>query len=239
VSPLADQAYTFAAELQSTLDACLPRVPRLVVRSLEGGERFVVEPDGQPSARTGHRIDLSMGGRPVAFLTVRYHLDLDHRQTYLKVVRSDIHLFSTATRSPILRLEYANAIETVPSAHWQVHAESGALTHLLTLGHANGSARSRKPFDLSTLHLPLGGERFRPCLEDVLEFVIVELGVDRHAATWRTAVEDGREAWRRKQLASAVRDSPDQAAKTLVGLGYEVTPPDPPSAANRGPMRAW
>jgi hypothetical protein len=28
------------------------------------------------------------------------------------------------------------------------------------------------------LHFPVGGPRFRPCLEDVLEMLVVELGVD-------------------------------------------------------------
>ena len=31
----------------------------------------------------------------------------------------------------------------------------------------------------SDLHIPLGGPRYRPCLEDLLEFLIVEFGLDK------------------------------------------------------------
>ena len=73
------------------------------------------------------------------------------------------------------------------------------------------------------LHFPLGGPRFRPCLEDVMEMLIDEFGVD-HQQDAKAALLAGRKG---TQLAAAVRDSPETVARVLVDeLGYEVTPPE-------------
>src|SRR5699024_12000607 len=81
------------------------------------------------------------------------------------------------------------------------------------------------------LHFPLGGARFRPALEDVLQFLIAQLGV-RAEEHWRDAARESRRTWRGRQLASAVRDNPAGAASALSALGYVVRPPaggGPPS----------
>ena len=74
---------------------------------------------------------------------------------------------------------------------------------------------------MSDLHFPVGGTRFRPCLEDVLDMLVRELGVD-HADAWRTALTDGRERWRRMQTAAVVRDAPVEAIAALTALGYDI-----------------
>jgi hypothetical protein len=40
---------------------------------------------------------------------------------------------------------------------------------------------------MSDLHFPVGGSRFRPSLEDVLDMLVRELGVD-HEPGWRDAL---------------------------------------------------
>ncbi|GAB3305110.1 hypothetical protein GCM10027298_23950 [Epidermidibacterium keratini] len=62
--------------------------------------------------------------------------------------------------------------------------------------------------------------------------LIDEFGVDT-ADGWHTNLEDGREKWRRKQLRSAVRDSPREAADVLRRMGYEVYVPDNGEPADR------
>jgi hypothetical protein len=52
-----------------------------------------------------------------------------------------------------------------PEAHLQVPGQSGALA-AMTSGPDKRS--------LDRLHFPVGGRRFRPILEDVIEFLIVE-----------------------------------------------------------------
>ena len=78
---------------------------------------------------------------------------------------------------------------------------------------------------MESLHLPVGGDRFRPCLEDVIEFLVVECRFDCQGG-WRAPSEAGRERWRRMQTRTAVRDSPSEAAAALRSLGYTVAAPE-------------
>lgn len=78
-----------------------------------------------------------------------------------------------------------------------------------------------EPRGLHMIHFPLGGARFRPCLEDVVELVVNEFGLDTQP-DWQERVRDGRVQWRRVQLAAAVRDDPQTARRTLDGLGAEA-----------------
>jgi hypothetical protein len=66
------------------------------------------------------------------------------------------------------------------------------------------------PHDISALHIPVGGSRFRPCLEDVIQFLIEECLFDS-LPRWREAVEEGRASWRRIQARAVVRDFPREA----------------------------
>ncbi|WP_454050332.1 hypothetical protein [Cellulomonas sp. Marseille-Q8402] len=86
---------------------------------------------------------------------------------------------------------------------------------------------------MSTLHFPLGGHRFRPAFEDVLEMLVREFGLDTRDG-WEDAVRTGRERWRGTQLRAAVRDDPASAAAALGDLGYAVTAP---AAAPPGDQR--
>ena len=90
---------------------------------------------------------------------------------------------------------------------------------------------------VSDLHFPVGGSRFRPCLEDVLDMVVRELGVD-HQSDWRNALAVGRERWRRMQAAAVVRDA-SEAIRVLEQLGYDIRLRQGMSAPqdNRGRMR--
>jgi hypothetical protein len=124
-------------------------------------------------------------------------------------------------REPLLRLDFARGMHTAPASHWQVHAERGAFSALLAQTGADN------PHSLERLHQPVGGGRMRPCLKDFLEFLISDCGV---AAVdgWKAAVEDGRERWRRRQLAALVRDAPDEVIRVLIENGYEVHAPASP-----------
>ena len=113
----------------------------------------------------------------------------------------------------------------------QVHAERGALKHLLTrAGRPNPHA-----FDL--LRLPLGGARFRACLEDFIEFCIDQCGVESISG-WQDMVQAGREPWHRTQLAAAVRDCAEEAVQALQQLHYTVIPqPEGPVPARVDKLR--
>jgi hypothetical protein len=185
-------------------------------------ERFIVQPKGETAA--DRRIPVYVDGEHLASLSVSLYLDLDRTGTYLKTVRSDTAIHSVLDRTPLVRLDYRADMHTEPIAHWQFHAERGVFSHLLARAHMHRPDQVPRPHDLASLHLPVGGERFRPCLEDVLQFLVVDCGVDHHES-WEPAVEAGRERWRRRQLGSAVRDVPSEAARVLRELGWSVAEP--------------
>ncbi|MGX9346945.1 hypothetical protein [Microbacterium sp. KNMS] len=225
----------FAADVETLLRATLPGEHE--VRSREEGGRYVVSPPVGPSSKPA-TVPLFVDGEELAKLHFSFRLGVDSAGEYLKATRADFHVLSTLDSKPLARLEYQSDIHTAPIAHWQVHGERGALTHLMT--HAN-TVRPRqvaRPHDMSSLHFPVGGERFRPCLEDFIEFLIRELGVDR-VSGWDDAIASGRMAWRRKQLRAAVRDLPAEAADILRTLGWHVAPPGDQIFANEAVLTKW
>jgi hypothetical protein len=74
---------------------------------------------------------------------------------------------------------------------------------------------------LERLHLPVGGRRFRPTLEDLIEFLIVEKLAEPQD-DWESAIEASRSRFREKQLKAAIRQQPEIAIAELERLGHKV-----------------
>ncbi len=53
----------------------------------------------------------------------------------------------------------------------------------------------------------MGSRRYRPTLEDFIEFLILE-GLTEARAGWREVLDAGRDAYRRVQLRAAIRRDP-------------------------------
>jgi hypothetical protein len=69
------------------------------------------------------------------------------------------------------------------------HAESALFTELLAAtGHKSADA-------IESIHVPTGGDRFRPCIEDFVQFLIEECRVAAREG-WREEVSEGRERFR-------------------------------------------
>lgn len=232
MTSLEEGSRAFAQEVQDTLNAVLVGDFEIVSRRVEGRDRYIVQPrDGQP-------IPICVDGSHLADLVVAIFLDLDRTGRYLKAVRSDFKLNSTLDRTPLLRLEYLADMRKEPIAHWQFHAERGAFSQLLARAHAHRPEQVKKPHDLSSVHLPVGGERFRPCLEDFLQVLVVDCGIDCRTG-WEETLRRGRESWRRRQLGSVVRDVPSEAVRVLREMGWECTPPEVEVAENLKPLSVW
>ena len=216
----------FAGELQDLIRQTLGT--SRAVRSVGTKDRIVVRPGSVKPVP----VTLMRGGRPAAKLQFTYDIEWDSRGHYPAVTKSDIAVTSAGTNRPVLRYEFLKDTRSTPSAHWHVHGESTEFGRIL------GSARTKRS-SLSELHLPVGGSRFRPALEDVIEFLIQELDLDR-VPGWRQVVRRSRETWREVQLASAVRDNPDHAAEVLRDLGFDVAAlPEALRVANRPRLAAW
>jgi hypothetical protein len=103
-----------------------------------------------------------------------------------------------------------------PEAHLQVSGSSDSLNELCDRHDLERS--------LERFHFPVGGKRYRPIVEDLVEFVIAERVAQPHEG-WEAIVRGHRNDWERVQLKSVVRRDPDTAAEELRRQGYEVKPP--------------
>jgi hypothetical protein len=92
---------------------------------------------------------------------------------------------------------------------------------------------------MSALHIPVGGSRLRPCLEDVIQFLIVECHFD-FQPEWKQAVETGRANWRRRQVAAITREFQTETAAALKAMGWSVDPPaEGVPETGPKPLHAW
>lgn len=144
-------------------------------------------------------------------------LDADEGQ-FLTVCSSVCALLVGNTPELVLHYDYQREKERYTEAHLQVRARHEALEQFL-------GQLGRKEVDaLAKIHLPVGGRRFRPSLEDLLECLIDEGLVERQPG-WAEVLGDSRRDYRPKQIAAAVRRHHGTAIAELRRLGYEVVPP--------------
>ena len=173
---LANKAADFARELGETLAATLPQAPSVDVQAVNGQNTFIVQPSNPDG--TVARVPLLVNDAKLAELSIVLYLDMDWTGTFLKNVRTDCAAYSVLDRQPLFRMDYRADMQSAPVAHWQFHAERGALTHLLSMAQAHRPKAVESPHMLFRLHFSMGGERFRPCIEDLIQFVIEECGVE-------------------------------------------------------------
>ena len=223
---LDQQAEEFGRETAGLLSAALPELPTPPIEILRREARYIIRASG------GKGLPLYVKGEQLATLDLRLACQLDSVGRYLAVEESTFGLLATLDRTPVLRIDYRRDMYAAPAAHVQVHAHRGALSHLLS------KAGHRFPHDMSALHIPVGGARFRPCLEDFIEFLIVECKFDCQPS-WRDCVQTGRERWRRRQAAAVTRDLPEDAARVLRELGYKIEPPEPLPGNKQATLYNW
>ena len=145
------------------------------------------------------------------WLDVGYRLCLDDSGNYLAVAASFTSIYAgDDDKSCLCRFDYERGKHGYPEAHLQVYGESRALASW------GGTPRTRQ---LDRLHFPVGGRRFRPTLEDVVEFLITEeLAIPRDEG-WKDVLRAEREAFQRIQLRAAIRRDPETAREALQDLG--------------------
>ena len=99
-----------------------------------------------------------------------------------------------------------------PEVHLQVCATSDAWEQA-SLGYGP----SGRP--LERLHLPVGGRRYRPTAEDLIEFLMTEKLVTGRPG-WQGYVQRGRAGFEERQLRAAVRRNPQAAISILREEGH-------------------
>lgn len=217
------EANAFAASLSSTLEGALGQSHEVRATVLDG--RLSV----RPAAPDGVSLRAEVDGETFMRLKFKYSCTWDGHGKYLAVQDSEVHILSAWDDDPLFRYEFLKEPRGgIPAAHLQVHAHRDAIAY--AMGYpGSGSRRAKRRLKshgavphLSALHFPLGGPRFRPSIEDVLQMLIEEFGVQGEP-DWREVLDRGRATWRAMQLRSAVRDDLEIAADVLRGHGYSVT----------------
>ena len=167
----------------------------------------------------GNSIPLTTSGsRARIHLHFLHTLSLDDAGEFLTTSRSTYTLQGDDAETPIITYDFVREPPNpYPEAHIHLHGRSDALQHVLD----SCGLENRKPADL---HVPVGGRRFRPSLEDIVEFCILEELVTPRDG-WREALERGRREWHEQQLRAAVRRFPTQAAEVLSNEGWQVMRP--------------
>ena len=218
-SDLERQARKFAGDLSELLNGTVTHGVRL--RSyMDRRGRAVVGYKVSESNPVGDCVPLTISRSPARlYLSVLHTLELDESETFLTTNKSSYTLQADNDTASILTYDFVREPPNeFPEAHIHIHGESDVLVRML---RASGRDKS-KPADL---HLPVGGRRFRPCLEDIIEFCILErLATPRDG--WNSALNRSRDEYLDQQFRAAVHRNPVTAADTLKRDGWQVIEPD-------------
>jgi hypothetical protein len=143
---------------------------------------------------------------------------------YTMFLNEDNHLtvhssFVTLATGPdaehqLFHYDYERNKPGYPEAHLQLCMDSRPMKDLLA-----GIGRPRD--DVEDLHFPVGGRRYRPPLEDIIEFLIMERLVHERAGA-RALLDRHRDEFRRIQLKAAIKSDVPTAIEALQLEGYEV-----------------
>ncbi len=212
------QAKEFAGSLSELLDGTVTDGVRLR-SNMDRHGRAVIGYKLDEFNSIGGGIPLTISQSPPRFcLSVLHTLELDDTNTFLTTSQSTYSLQRDADGTSILTYDFVRKPPNdFPEAHIHVHGESDVLNWMLK---ASGRPKD-KPTDL---HLPVGPRRFRPCLEDIIEFCILERLVTPRD-NWQTALAKSRDKYLGQQLLAAVRRDPYTAAEALKRDGWRVTEP--------------
>lgn len=179
-------AKEFASELSDLLNETICTGVRL--NSVQAPKQEVVwvgykiSPTALTS-RTAFKIGLGKS-KSGLYLNLSFRLERS-ALGHLSVVSSFIGLFGDKECSKeLFHIDYEREkADGYPEAHLQIEANSPHWEKLIE----STSTPSDKKRELSKLHFPVGGRLFRPTLEDLIEFLIIERFV-KPLEGWNTAI---------------------------------------------------
>lgn len=224
---LTPQVRTFATNLSAVLTGVLPGIEGPPLRVLtDRQERHI-------SVRQGLDVGLplTIDGQTMMRLKISYRCTWNTEREFLSVDECQYQVLPESLTEPLLRYHYRRKPSGgLPSAHLHVHGHRDEVLALMVGGKEDRRVKKRLQEirhgrfpRLSSLHFPLGGPRFRPGIEDVLDMLRVEFEIDVLPGA-NEALRRGRTVYRQMQLAAAIGDDPLTAAAELARLGYSVSP---------------
>ncbi len=154
------------------------------------------------------------------YLNAAFTLSLDDQEKYLMVTKSIFGLYlEDDFKSLLVHWDYErNPSDGYPRGHLQIDGVSDNFNSLLEI-RSNGSMNGHVRTKLADIHFPVGGRRFRPVLEDVIEFLIFHDLVDSRQGSTEV-IQESREEWDEIQAKAAVRRFPEAAKSQLMDMGF-------------------
>lgn len=229
---LNDEAEAFAGILTEIVNGTITTDARFVVTTLKDNPNLAwVFPEG--STLTERRIiPINSGlksGQPIRlWLSTWFRVSLNDSGEHLAVQSSAFALvLDEKSNRPAVRVEYERdrgnePDDSIPgahrrsAAHVQIHGSSEELAYIQGL-QGSGPLRT-----LDKFHIPVGGRRFRPTLEDFIEFLWSERLISPLKVGWQQVLSKHRSNWLSLQLRAAVRSDPATAIAQLEIMGYKV-----------------
>lgn len=201
---LRDQTIRFANEIKGLLNGTITNHVQIKAVALsKGDDRLFILGNRLDKTMTAERFRLKpRAPKAELWMDVSFQLRLDAEREHLMVHKSFFGVFgSQDDKHGLFHYDYErDKADGYPDAHLQVEASSGLFTAL-------NDPKCDPGRSLAQLHFPVGGKRFRPCLEDVIEFLIVERVVEARDG-YEKLLETGRERFRKNQLMAAMRRDP-------------------------------
>lgn len=203
---LRDRTNRFAKEIQTLLNCTIASHVQIKAVALSTGDDrlFSLGHLLHKSTMTAQRFPLKpCREKAELWMDVSFQLRLDAEREHLMVHKSFVGVFGSQTaKHGLFHYDYErDKADGYPDAHLQVYGQSGLFDQV-------NNPRTDAGRSFAQLHFPVGGKRFRPCLEDVIEFLIVERLVEARDG-YEKVIEAGREGFRKNQLKAAMRRDPE------------------------------
>ncbi len=233
MDPLVEKAQRFAQEIEDLVNKTICTDFRLeTLQTVPGQVQIVSKPMSEAISLkpVSHPIEFSqlVRGKPVLGIKLGYSVELDSKTKDLRVRTSSAAITLIQEKEkPIIRLEFERDQGLEPgkisarkhsrhAAHVHIHGTSADLSYIWGL-HGRHAKR-----DLESLHIPVGGRRFRPTIEDLIEFLCQEEIINGIKPGGLKALEQGRTRWLAIQLTSTIRGNLPEAIKIIEAEGYTV-----------------
>jgi hypothetical protein len=209
---LRDQTIGFTKEIQALLNGTIAHHVQIKAVALQVGDDrlFMLGHLLDKRTLTAQRFQLKPRAPKVElWMDVSFQMRLDAEREHLMVHKSFVGLFgSEDAKHGLFHYDYErDKADGYPDAHLQVNASSQFFGTL-------NDPKCDPGRSLAALHFPVGGKRFRPCLEDVIEFLAVERIVEARDG-YEKLLEAGRERFRKNQLMAAMRRDPATVDKFI------------------------
>lgn len=220
------QARRFANETSDLLNGTVCRGVRISTLRTPRGD-VIMGPGIKKTRPDPAPIPITTGSKARVFLYLIHSYCLDPEGEFLTMASSTLSLYSSPDMSDehlVVGIDYIREpANRFPGCHLHVYGERSDMDAIYIPDPSD--PESRRSRTLRDLHLPVGGRRFRPTLEDLIEFMVTERMVIPHDG-WEDVVNAHRARWNETQLKAAVRRSPEHAADALRARGWTVIPPE-------------